>query len=153
MAELPRGVIDAALFNKYSAAIVNGQSRSAVYNSTIGTDLGIRKTDSLAISRQAEIQANTILSFRELPQSQPIQPDYMLEMNAAGEKKYMYTIEATIVTTYGTTLEQQYIPIYSDSILTKEDIKQMAEDMNETKGGTEINVTTGDVTEAYRNTA
>lgn len=151
--ELPRGVIENQLEQYYRAGIVNGQTRTALYNSSVGTDLGIRKTDSLAISRAAQIDADKIISLREAPMSQPIQPSMMLDMNVRGAERFQYNVEATLMTTDGFLLEQNYIPVYSESIMTKEDIKAIAESMSETKGGTEVNVSTGNVTEAYRNTA
>lgn len=151
--ELPRGVIENQLEQYYRAGIVNGQTRTALYDATKGTDLGIRKTDSLAISRAAQIDADKIISLREAPMSQPLQPSMMLDMNVQGAERFQYNVEATLMTTDGFLLEQNYIPVYSESIMTKEDIKAIAESMSETKGGTEVNVSTGNVTEAYRNTA
>lgn len=153
MADLPRGVVEAALNNYYRAGIVKGASRTSLYNSSVGTQLGIRKTDSLAISREAQVQADTILSLRDLPNSSPIQPSNMLEMKAPGQAAYMYKVEVTMVTTDGYTLDQQYMPIWYDGILTKEDVQRSAESITKTKGGTEIDVTAGSVTEAWRNTS
>ena len=151
--ELPRGVIENDLNNLYRAGIVNGQTRTALYNSTIGTELGIRKTDSLAISRQAEEQANTILSLRNLPEGSPIQPSNMLEMSNTAAKQYEYVVKVTMVDVDGVTLDQDYLRIQSDAILTKENVLNAANDMKETEKGTEVNVTALDVTEAWINTA
>lgn len=152
-AEGTRAATENQLFEKYKAAIVNGQTRTSVYNSTIGTDLGIRKTDSLAISRAAEIDANTITSLRELPDGSPIQPSNMLEMNTPGELAYSYTVRVDMITPDGMHMDETYLPIYSDAILTKEDVLTMANDMKSTQGGTDVDITAYEVTEAHRNTA
>jgi hypothetical protein len=151
--ESARALVENQLFEKYKAAIVNGQTRTSVYNSTIGSDLGIRKTDSLAISRAAEIDANTILSLRALPDGSPIQPSNMLEMNTPGEHAYSYTVSVDMMTVDGEHLEEQYLPIYSDAILSKEDVLNMANDMKSTQGGTDVDITAYEVVEAHKNTA
>ncbi|MGD0331314.1 MAG: hypothetical protein ABSB40_12865 [Nitrososphaeria archaeon] len=151
--ETERAYVSNMLNNYYRAGILNGESRSALYNNTIGTDLGIRKTDSLAISREADAQAAVIQSLRDLPSGSPIQQDNMLQMNANGQKDYMYKVEATITNSDGYLLDQGYYPLWSNAILTKEQIKNAVESIKVTDEGSDINIASGDVTEAFRNTA
>jgi hypothetical protein len=151
--DLPRAVIENQLNNYYRAGIVNGQTRTALYNATIATDLGIRKTDSLAISRTAEAQANVILSLRALPLSQPIQPSNMLEMNVTDDKSFQYVVNVSMLDASGAPIDQDYLRVNSDSIMSKQDIMVQAEDLAKEYYGEDIDVTTYDVTEAWINTA
>jgi hypothetical protein len=151
--DLPRAVVENQLNNYYRAGIVNGQSRTALYNATKSTDLGIRKTDSLAISRNAEAQANVILGLRELPLSQPIQPSNMLEMNNSADKSFQYVVSVSMLDESGAPIDQPYLRVNSDAIMSKQDIMSQAEDLAKEYYGEDIDVTTNEVTEAWINTA
>jgi hypothetical protein len=148
-----RAYTENMLNNYYRSGIVNGQSRSSLYDATIGTDLGIRKTDSLAISRAAQEQADTIMSFRDVPDGSPIQPSDMLEMNSPGKPAYMFVVKVDMLTLDGELINQDYLPMYYDQVVSKENILAAANDLKTTKGGTDVEVSAYEVTEAWLNTA
>lgn len=125
--ELSRNTRLADLENKYLSGILQGQSRTSIYNSTVDTFLGIRKTDSLAISRIAQDKADTITAMRDLPSSQPIQESYMLPVNITEGSRYMFIVNVDIYNESGELGDVHYIPVYSDEIMNKEDILAKAE--------------------------
>jgi hypothetical protein len=77
----------------------------------------------------------------------------MLEMSNTASKAYEYQIEVSMTDAEGKQIEQPYITVQSDAILSKEQVQSAAEDMVAENYGEDVNATFGNVTSAWINTA